>query len=92
MRIGRHGGVGQPSTGPSSAQSTQREPEVSTALLRTYMSFEIKAALKWKKATTAMVTFSAGMMKPRPWCLSTMGNKWHLVIYEYPFRFFLLRG
>jgi hypothetical protein len=56
------------------------------------MGFEIKAALKWKKATTAMVTFSAGMMKPRPWCLSTMGNKWHLVIYEYPFRFFLLRG
>ena len=64
MRIGRHGGVGQPSTGPSSAQSTQREPEVSTALLRAYMGFEIKAALKWKKATTAMVTFSVGMMKP----------------------------
>ena len=39
MRIGRHGGVGQPSTGPSSAQSTQREPEVSTALLRAYMGF-----------------------------------------------------
>ena len=28
------------------------------------MGFEIKVALKWKKATTAMVTFSVGMMKP----------------------------
>ena len=56
------------------------------------MSFEIKAALKWKKATTAMVTFSAGMMKPRPWCLSTMGVNGGYAYYEYPFRFFLLRG